>query len=606
MKYVITSTVNLVIFFFFNSFGQSSQVLEDYREIYHQFRKYQITDTSLIMSYKADATKKLEASEDIYQKFYLNIFLGTYFDRDLKYDKAISYYYQALKTAKQLSNKKYEALIYDKLTNVYKIFGNDELILQCVHHAVKLKSELGDSVGVNDSRMNLCKYHRNSGNYLSAFEIAFKALEYGETVGDSILIARSNNNIGLAYKDLKEYDKSKVYLSRSMDIYKKLEVKSKYALLLNNMGLICFHKKEYHEALRYFSNALTIEMELNRKGAIYRIYNNIGLVYSFLGNNDAAIELYSKCINAYSNMGDNIKLANLYNSLGTCFAQKFENDSAIHYQILCFNLSEKNSYKKLYLSSSFALSTLYDDLGNIEKSYEYMKKYGEMNQKVEAYNENIHMISAEFEYIMAKNKKISKIEAENRMLWNTIFYILIAIVFLISIYMVRRYYLKYSTTKTSIEHLEKKIETLSQSNDQKNKELAVKLLQLINQNTEKEYLVIKLKQLKSNVGVNSKFQIQELINEINLKIDKDLWGEFEVRFTNIHSDFYSKLLSENPNLTQGEKRLCFLLYLNFSPKEISVITKHSYRSILVAKYRLKNKLQLSKSEELTNYLHQIS
>ena len=92
MKYVITSIVNLAIFFFFNSFGQSSKVLEDYREVYHRFRKYQITDTSLINSYKADANKKLETSEDIYQKFYLNIFLGTYFDRDLKYDKAISYY----------------------------------------------------------------------------------------------------------------------------------------------------------------------------------------------------------------------------------------------------------------------------------------------------------------------------------------------------------------------------------------------------------------------------------------------------------------------------------------------------------------------------------
>lgn len=604
MKHLILSAL-FSILFLFNLTGQNSETTESFCQIYKQYKEYSLTDTILIKEYIKIAQEKVDSCSDLETAFCLNLFLGTYFNRELEYEKAIAHYYKALNVAKQFDKRK-EALIYDRLANVYKIFGNDKLIIECVDNAIDLKREIGDSTGIHRSRLILCKYYRNSGNNLNAFKIAFKALEYGETVNDSGLIATSNNNIGLAYKDIKEYDKSLTYLDESYEIYQNLGNRSGSAVLLNSIGIVYLKKKEYQEALKYFNRSLKIEEELNRKNAIYRMYNNIGLAYSFLGNNDAAIELFNKCINMYSFTDDNIKLANLYNSIGTSYAQKFEIDSAIYYQNLSLELSERNGYEKLHQSSTLALSRLYEELGNIDKAYENMKKYGEMNTKLEEYNEDIHMLSAEFEYIMAKNKKIRQIEAENKILWYTIYFISLSVILLLSIILVRRYYKKYNTSKRSIITLEKKIETLNKNNDQKDKELASKLLQLINHNTEKEYLVNKLNGIKLNVSVKLKSQIQELINEINLKIDKDLWNEFEVRFTNIHSDFYCKLLAQNPSLTQGEKRLCSLLYLNFSPKEISLITKQSYRGILVAKYRLKNKLQLSNSDELTNFLNQLN
>lgn len=75
-----------------------------------------------------------------------------------------------------------------------------------------------------------------------------------------------------------------------------------------------------------------------------------------------------------------------------------------------------------------------------------------------------------------------------------------------------------------------------------------------------------------------------------------------------NSDFYKRLIQDFPNLTVNERRLCALLSINLSTKEISGITRQSSHSINVARSRLRNKLGLSDSsvslqEFLSKYIN---
>ena len=96
-------------------------------------------------------------------------------------------------------------------------------------------------------------------------------------------------------------------------------------------------------------------------------------------------------------------------------------------------------------------------------------------------------------------------------------------------------------------------------------------------------LKLKIHELESNSGMIS-------------------WEEFEIRFQEVHTDFYSNLRKSYPELSNNEIRLCAFLKLNMTTKEIAAITYQSLNSIKVARYRLRKKLGLSKEHNLNAFL----
>jgi len=84
--------------------------------------------------------------------------------------------------------------------------------------------------------------------------------------------------------------------------------------------------------------------------------------------------------------------------------------------------------------------------------------------------------------------------------------------------------------------------------------------------------------------------------------NQDIWTEFELRFQQVYNDFYDKLQEKFPNLSSNEKKLCAFLKLNMTTKEISAITYQSVNSIVVARSRLRKKLDIETEESLISYL----
>jgi hypothetical protein len=103
-----------------------------------------------------------------------------------------------------------------------------------------------------------------------------------------------------------------------------------------------------------------------------------------------------------------------------------------------------------------------------------------------------------------------------------------------------------------------------------------------------------------------KMDILRLINALQRDSTNDMWEEFELRFKQVHSGFYSRLLQKFPDLTSNELKLCALLKLNLSTKEICELTGQRPASLDVARSRLRKKLELPTSQtNLVAFLSQI-
>jgi len=95
----------------------------------------------------------------------------------------------------------------------------------------------------------------------------------------------------------------------------------------------------------------------------------------------------------------------------------------------------------------------------------------------------------------------------------------------------------------------------------------------------------------------------ELVKTIGNNLsDEDEWSLFQENFDLIHQNFFRKLKERYPTLTPSDLKLCALLRLNYSSKEIASMLNITIRGVEAARYRLRKKLSLAESENLVNFM----
>lgn len=91
-----------------------------------------------------------------------------------------------------------------------------------------------------------------------------------------------------------------------------------------------------------------------------------------------------------------------------------------------------------------------------------------------------------------------------------------------------------------------------------------------------------------------------------LSYDRDIDSQyFYAQAESLHEDFNAKLSENFPDLTQQERRLATLLRLGFSSKYIATLMNITPKSVEISRYRLRQKLGLSKGDNLVNYIKSI-
>ncbi|MGO3307721.1 MAG: helix-turn-helix transcriptional regulator, partial [Sphingobacterium sp.] len=95
-------------------------------------------------------------------------------------------------------------------------------------------------------------------------------------------------------------------------------------------------------------------------------------------------------------------------------------------------------------------------------------------------------------------------------------------------------------------------------------------------------------------------RVNKLIEEAH-NDDRD-WDIFEKSFNEAHENFFKKLKAEYPALVPNDLKLCAYLRLNMSSKEIASLLNISIRGVEIRRYRLRKKLNLQTSKNLSEFL----
>ena len=141
--------------------------------------------------------------------------------------------------------------------------------------------------------------------------------------------------------------------------------------------------------------------------------------------------------------------------------------------------------------------------------------------------------------------------------------------------------------------------------DQKNRSEAVNMaLNIIQKNESLKALSKKIDVFRANPKFSEcyaeLFELQNMIRQ-TLQLDKDR-DTFQLYVNQNNEMFYSSLRKKYPKLTPNEVRLTALIRLDLSSKEIASILNISSKSVEMNRYRLRKKMQLSGSVNLSEFI----
>jgi DNA-binding CsgD family transcriptional regulator len=147
-----------------------------------------------------------------------------------------------------------------------------------------------------------------------------------------------------------------------------------------------------------------------------------------------------------------------------------------------------------------------------------------------------------------------------------------------------------------INPMKEKLIKLRRENELMQNQIEFKTLQLAQTNDLLERIAGYLRELKLRLPAgknNFNEQIDHFSNEIKQHHSTGLWNEFKLRFADVHTGFYDRLISEYPALTETDLRLCALIKLKMSTKEIAYVIHQPVNSVKVARNRLRKKLRIT-------------
>ena len=132
-------------------------------------------------------------------------------------------------------------------------------------------------------------------------------------------------------------------------------------------------------------------------------------------------------------------------------------------------------------------------------------------------------------------------------------------------------------------------------------------MNIVHKNESLKAISKRINELRANPKFNTCFSelydLQIMINR-TLQLDKER-DTFELIIKEKNDLFYKNLKEKYPRLTSNEVRLCALIRLDFSSKEIASILNISVKSVEMNRYRLRKKLQLGSNQNLPDFINSL-
>jgi DNA-binding CsgD family transcriptional regulator len=457
------------------------------------------------------------------------------------------------------------------------------------------------------------------GNYYQCYLVYTKSLAYFQSIDDLIMQAYYFNAIGALFNNLGELSLALDYFKNAKKLYfeggsfneslkEDLNIAICYAALGNSKesnAILKFveSKKEAQSDTAFYIKVL-MSMAAGtptRAGAeqekyVMRMYDlarqwhdstllvrsriNLGAFYIEKKEFVKALAYYKQSLPYVEHIHNVFSEIACLDGIGICYRQLNQNDSAAKYlerYIMC--------------KDSLTQANHVNDIKNMESL-----------AKIKAYNKDI---------------QIEKGKARSRLLIillvSTVLLLLLGGVCYMLWSMSQKERMKKQLKEAENAALSKNLEVEQLQNRQHKLEIEAQnrqlMLDALRLNEKENALKAVQKQIMdaSESGKEAKIVAHEVENQIKMHVDVQTeWESFRHTFEKVHPGFFRLLKRKYSSLSENEMRLCAFINAGMTNKQIAYMLNIQPNSLKKARYRIRQKLNLSTEDSLEDFLRTIA
>lgn len=529
-------------------------------------------------------------------------------------DTAIDTTKSAMAMFKSMGNTKKYLSCLNNLAAIYRPKGQYEKALKLHHEALRLREDLKDSVGLVSSHSNIGSVYLYTKDYSKAMQYFKTAERFAQQVKNINAGAQINNliNVGVVYRRINKSDSALLYYQKALKIAERHNIQARIATISVNIGIVHFYRNEYPDALKFFLKAKDIQAAKNFDKELTRTYQNIAETYYNMGRQDSALTAANKAYAMAKKVGYLEIVSNVENIFAGIYASKGDYKTS-------------NEYLRKFIANKDSLLNIEKEkaMADLEAKYEFVKK----QKKIE---------------LLEKDNELKKKQANIRVLQRNIAFAGAGVLLILVLAFGNRFRMRkkifeqrealFETTaeknrlekehmktqgelkekehkhiqeelKTQAEVSQLKADKLKDALDHSNRELSATAMFVYQKNEILGNINEMVEEVISNTPTEDRKPLKKIKSLINNNIElTDDWDKFKLHFEKVHPRFFDDLSGQFSNLTQNELKHCAYLRIKLSGKEIARMLNVAPKSMQVARYRLKKKLELGTKDDLYEFI----
>lgn len=497
-----------------------------------------------------------------------------------------------------------------------------------------IKQSLSYALQLKHNQALLSKIYLLYGNYyyeLDEYVIAYRYYHKVLNISESNYQLRTRisalEGLGLIFNAIKDYNEARKYYWIALEMIRKdKKIKGSAAYLYYAYLLQDLEKND--SAIFYYHKARSFYKSNGNRYAERLCTSNISMLYEDLYSDSAVY--YLKLTDILAHQLNNENILGQSNAIQAQYeyqeAIKTNNSDLLkqsyEHVLYAYKIAKKFSSKRDLLQCLQLLYQIEKKLGDDSRALAYFEEFSKVNAKLEDQNVKRIINENKFKNDLEQTKKEAlnyKDRLNRKKIQVVLLITLSASVFLMLTLLIYVFILQYKSNlknkKIDIMEKQKLQEQLETEHrirklekekyvielESKNRELINKTFHLINHSdflNDLEEIITNNKFNKEDIKV--KTELLSLIHSDH-RIDNE-WDQLMIHFQGVHLDFFKKMKSHCPSITEHELRLCAYIKINLSSKDIAKILNINPSSVKICKFRLKKKLKFSKEVDLTEWI----
>lgn len=436
----------------------------------------------------------------------------------------------------------------------------------------------------------LGKLYRELNRYDMALFHALPALSYFENNGDTVSSMLCYNLLGQIYHFCQEPETSLTYFEKYESAARMLRDTLNMAYALNNLAVMTGSPEDTLRSRQLLREASRMAMEHKDTIAYINIFQSQAVSYVNT-NEKEKIEKFLPLLVQIPDYLDNTKdRIKYYYCLGSVYYRLDRLEDAANALETAIKYCSEGEFSYHMQSCYYMLQGVFYRTGNIEKAYECLLNYTYLYRKTMPLDSYIQLFKYQNELQLSQERDRMK-ERRSRYLITGIsigfaFILLLTVAWAV----LWRQRLKVIQKESELKNRQLTQENREQEINAQNEILEMRRMQQYQLDRVIQDVIGQLQKISRKYP---DLPVKEELDTICSDLQSDnaeQWNELNQFVPKFNSMFFQKLLQDYPDLTINERRLCALLNMNMTTKEISEITRQSVHSINIARGRLRSKL----------------